>query len=408
MIEYLRNFDSFCLLDNNVSNNTAFDFLVAFKPEAELIDSSNPFLDLEKFINQSSDWLFGYLTYDLKNYIERLSSNNLDFQKFPIIHFFSPSIIINVKNKDVIILYNASYSSDDIDSIFSDISNTEFVHEIIDAVNINARVKKEDYIKNVLAIQKHLQSGDIYEMNYCQEFYVDNLLLDPFTLFSKLNNLSQAPFSSFYRINNHFCICASPERYLKKTNNKIISQPIKGTIKKLDNIVLDKQKQTELLNSSKDLSENFMIVDLVRNDLSKIAKQNTVNVDELAALYTYKDVHHLTSTISCDLDAKYSIVDILKSSFPMGSMTGAPKIKSMELIEKFEDTMRGLYSGSIGYINPAKDFDFNVVIRSVFYNQQSQYLSFMVGGAITIDSDPELEYQECLVKAQSIFNVLGQ
>ena len=407
MIDYLRDFDSFCLLDNNVSHNTSFDFLVAFKKEEELINSSDPFLDLERFINQSSDWLFGYLTYDLKNYIEALSSNNLDFQKFPIIHFFRPEIIINVKNNNVSIFYNSTYSSNDIDAIFNDISNTKVVQKIIKPININARVTKEDYIKNVVAIQKHLQSGDIYEMNYCQEFYVDNLLLDPFTLFTKLNNLSQAPFSSFYRINSHFCICASPERYLKKTSSKIFSQPIKGTIKKLDNILLDKQNQTALLNSSKDLSENFMIVDLVRNDLSKIAQQNTVNVDELAALYTYKEVHHLISKISCDLDEKYSIVDILKSSFPMGSMTGAPKIKSMELIEKFEDTMRGLYSGSIGYIDPKKDFDFNVVIRSVFYNEQSQYLSFMVGGAITIDSDPELEYEECLVKANSIFQALG-
>ena len=194
---------------------------------------------------------------------------------------------------------------------------------------------------------------------------------------------------------------------MKKKGNRIVSQPIKGTIKRSDNLKLDVQNKNLLLNSSKDFSENVMIVDLVRNDLSRIANSKTVVVDELASLYTYQDVHHLISTISCELDPEKNIVDILKALFPMGSMTGAPKIKSMELIEKIETTMRGLYSGSIGYITPQRDFDFNVVIRSVLYNQQSQYLSFMVGGAITIDSDPESEYNECLLKAKSIFKVLS-
>ena len=165
---------------------------------------------------------------------------------------------------------------------------------------------------------------------------------------------------------------------------------------------------SKLMNSSKDFSENVMIVDLVRNDLSRFARKESVDVDELTALYTYKDVHHLVSTISCDLAEEKHLVDALRLSFPMGSMTGAPKIRAMELIEQYEQTFRGLYSGSIGYFKPNKDFDFNVVIRSIFYNQQSHYLSFMVGGAITIDSDPELEYEECLVKAKSIFKVLGQ
>tara|TARA_Y100001968_G_C19404842_1_gene743069 strand:- start:38 stop:1321 length:1284 start_codon:yes stop_codon:yes gene_type:complete len=408
LVEYLRHYDSFCLLDSNSSDSNSLDFLVAFSKEKELIDSSEPFLDLDMFINESSDWMFGYLTYELKNYVEELSSDNLDLHKFPIIHFFTAQIIINVKKQDVSISYTNNYSSRDIDKLFSIICLTNENTSIIPKVSIKSRVEKGDYINNIIEIKKHLKSGDIYEMNYCQEFYSDNCEIDPFLLFSTLNTISNAPFSSFYRINEHFCICASPERYLKKTGSRIISQPIKGTIKKSDNPFLDKENQNILLNSSKDLSENVMIVDLVRNDLSRIAKKGTVKVDELTGLYTYKDVHHLISTISCELDSKSTIVDAVQASFPMGSMTGAPKIKAMELIEKFEDTLRGLYSGSIGYINPEKDFDFNVVIRSVFYNQQSQYLSFMVGGAITIDSDPELEYEECLAKAKSIFKVLTQ
>ncbi len=406
MIEYLRKFESFCLLDNNFVSENSFDFLVGFKKKKELINSLNPFDDLNNFINKSRDWIFGYLTYDLKNDIEKLSSNNLDNQSFPSIHFFNPEIIIKVRKNNVIILHDSIYSANQIDKLFNEICKIKIKNRCIKSVKIKSRVNKEAYIKNIIDIKNHLQSGDIYEMNYCQEFYSENVKLDPFSLFAKLNKISQAPFSSFYKVNNHFCICASPERYLKKEQDKIISQPIKGTIKRLDSVLLDKKNQKKLLTSSKDFSENVMIVDLVRNDLSKIAMPGSVNVDELAALYTYKDVHHLISTISCKLERKKNISDVLKASFPMGSMTGAPKIRAMELIEEFEDTLRGIYSGSIGYITPENDFDFNVVIRSIFYNQQSHYLSFMVGGAITIDSNPELEYEECLAKAKSIFKVL--
>ena len=358
-------------------------------------------------INVSNSWLFGYLTYDLKNSIESLNSNNLDFQLFPGMHFFSPSIIIKVKKNNVFISYNSIYPSEEIDNVFSSITDVVVKKTHISPIEIKARVSKEEYVKNILKIKNHLQSGDIYEMNYCQEFYAENINVDPFELFIKLNNIAKAPFASFYKYENHFCLCASPERYIKKDGRRIFSQPIKGTIKRTDDISLDKQNQYILLNSDKDFSENVMIVDLVRNDLSRIAKKSTVKVDELAKLYTYRDVHHLISTISCQIDKNKTIADVLQASFPMGSMTGAPKIRAMQLIEEFEQTLRGLYSGSIGYITPNKDFDFNVVIRSVFYNQQSQYLSFMVGGAITIDSDPESEYEECLVKAKSIFQALG-
>ena len=345
--------------------------------------------------------------YDLKNHIESLSSNNPDFQSFPLIHFFIPEIIIKVKRNDVVVLYESNYSTFEIDQLFFQISRVSILDKPIVSAEIKSRLTKSEYLKNIDAIKKHLQLGDIYEMNYCQEFYSENTSLDPFILFKELNNISKAPFSSLYRINNHFCLCASPERYLKKKGRKIISQPIKGTIKRLNDIVLDKKNQEKLLNSSKDFSENVMIVDVVRNDFSRIAEKSSVIVDELTGLYTYKDVHHLISTVSCTLDKNKNIVDVIKASFPMGSMTGAPKIKAMKLIEKFENTARGIYSGSIGYITPEKDFDFNVVIRSVFYNQQSHYLSFMVGGAITIDSDPESEYEECLIKAKSIFKVLS-
>ena len=408
LIDFLRGFSCFCFLDSNLqSDNDSFDFLAAFSHKKEFVNKEYPFVDLEKFINYSNDWLFGYFSYDLKNEIENLKSNNLDYQLFPSIHFFTPEIIIKVKRNTASILYDACFNQKEIDVLFNKICSIQVPILGVQSVKIKSRLSKKEYIDNVIAIKKHLQAGDIYEMNYCQEFYVDNLDLDPFLLFSKFNQISKAPFSSFYRVNEHFCLCASPERYLRKTGSRIISQPIKGTIARLEDKCLDKKNKNILLNSSKDFSENVMIVDLVRNDLSRVAKIGTVNVDELSSLYTYRDVHHLISTISCELDEKYNIVDLIQASFPMGSMTGAPKIRSMELIEKYEKTLRGIYSGSIGYISPLKNFDFNVVIRSVFYNQQSQYLSFMVGGAITIDSDPELEYEECLLKAKSIFKLLN-
>ena len=359
----MRSFDSFVFLDNHSIGDSKFDFLAAFNVKKVLIHSFDPFDDLDIFIDSCNDWIFGYLTYDLKNKIETLFSDNVDYQQFPNLHFFVPEIIIKVIKKSVVFLYDSKYLAEDIDRIFNKICELEIVETKISPIKIKARVSKEDYLKNILSIKNHLQKGDIYEMNYCQEFYCENIVLDPFMLFSKLNNISKAPFSSFYRINDHFCLCVSPERFLKKEGDQIISQPIKGTIKRLENILLDEKNKETLLNSSKDLSENVMIVDLVRNDLSRIAKKNSVNVNELAALYSYTDVHHLVSTISCQLADDKRIVDVLKALFPMGSMTGAPKIRSMQLIEKYEDTLRGLYSGSIGYITPKKDFDFNVVIR---------------------------------------------
>ena len=244
-------------------------------------------------------------------------------------------------------------------------------------------------------------------MNYCQEFYVEKVEINPCNLFNNLNKESRAPFSALYRLDDKFCICASPERFLKKTGDKMLSQPIKGTIKRNSNKQIDTKNKIKLKNSSKDFSENVMIVDLVRNDLSKVSKKSSVKVDELAKLYSYTNVHHLISTISCHFDKENSFQDLINATFPMGSMTGAPKIKSMELIEKFEDSKRGLFSGSIGYISPNFDFDFNVVIRSILYNKKNKYLSFTTGGAITIESNPEDEYQECYDKAKLIFKVLG-
>ena len=408
LIYFTRDLDCFCFLDSNsIDTDNTFDFLLAFNKTQELTGFKTPFLDLKHFLDNHHDWLFGYLTYDLKNEIEKLQSNNLNCHFFPKLHFFSPDVLLKVKNNNLTVFANEHYSHIEIDCLLDKINQTKIVPEDVLSIKIQPRVSKSEYIKNINNIKKHLQAGDIYEMNYCQEFYAENVYVDPYKLFVKLNSLSKAPFSSFYRLNQNFCLCASPERFLKKEGSLLTSQPIKGTIKRLANNDLDQLQKKELLNSSKDFSENVMIVDLVRNDFSRFAKKSSVSVDELASVYTYQDVHHLISTISCQIDDGTHIVDVIKAVFPMGSMTGAPKIRAMELIEKYENSFRGLYSGSIGYIKPNQDFDFNVVIRSIFYNQESDYLSFMVGGAITIESDPESEYEECLIKAKSIFKVLN-
>ena len=252
----------------------------------------------------------------------------------------------------------------------------------------------------------HIQRGDIYEANFCQEFYSENCRINPLETFNKLNNISKPPFATFLKIEDKYLMSATPERYIKKDGCKVISQPIKGTEKRSDNKKEDQQLALELSNDEKERSENIMIVDLVRNDLSHTAKRGTVKVEELCKVYTFMQVHQMISTITSEVDEDISPIEILKTTFPMGSMTGAPKISAMKIIEELEETKRGLYSGSVGYFKQNGDFDFNVIIRSILYNATKQYISYSVGSAITVKSNPLKEYEECLVKAKAMRQVL--
>ena len=255
-------------------------------------------------------------------------------------------------------------------------------------------------------MQQHILRGDCYEINFCQEFFAKKTIIDPVATYKKLSAVSPNPFSALYKMNDQWLICASPERFLKKQGTKILSQPIKGTSKRIDNSEKDKLSKDELFNSAKDRSENVMVVDLVRNDLSKLCKEGTVQVDELYGVYSFPQVHQMISTISGELKADISFSTIVKAAFPMGSMTGAPKQRAVTLIEKYEQTKRGIFSGALGYISPEGDFDFNVVIRSIMYNAATAYLSFQTGSGITFYSDPEKEWEECLLKATAIKTVL--
>ena len=253
----------------------------------------------------------------------------------------------------------------------------------------------------------HIKRGDIYEINYCQEFFNDNILISAHNIFYHLNKSTKSPFASFLKNDKINLMGFSPERYLCKNNSKVISQPIKGTSRRSNYPVEDNYLFNNLLKSKKDISENIMIVDLVRNDLSITAKPGSVNVDRLCGVYSFSNVHQMISTVSSELENGTHFTDVIKSSFPMGSMTGAPKKKALTLFDKFEENKRSLYSGSVGYITPDGNFDFNVVIRSLIYNSKRKYLSLSVGGAITSKSIPLKEYEECIIKAQPIFNAFN-
>jgi para-aminobenzoate synthetase component 1 len=320
-----------------------------------------------------------------------------------------PEIVITCKQNQVDIHYFTNqYTEIEIKNIVEKINHIIIgTQKKLDAkIELKPRFSKSDYLRTVTKIKEHIQKGDIYEVNLCQEFFF-KAHANPLDIYLQLKEISPTPFSGFYKLHNKYLICASPERFIKKIGSKIISQPIKGTIKRGATTEEDDTLRNRLYNDPKERSENVMIVDLVRNDLSRTAKKGTVKVEELFGVYSFKQVHQLISTVTSEVDDSTDVIEVIKSMFPMGSMTGAPKIRAMQLIEQYEKTKRGLYSGAVGYITPDRNFDFNVVIRSILYNQQKNYVSFTVGGAITSLSDPEKEYEECMVKAKAITNLFN-
>lgn len=366
--------------------------------------SEESFAKLEKMIGQDKDWLYGYFSYDLKNEIEALESNNPVSIPVKNMGFYVPEIIIHIRPTSIVI-----ESFDNPDTCYSEIISRKITPDSQkqSVGSVTASTSKRQYMDHVRKIKAGIVEGEFYEMNYCIEFTADTDSFDPMRCYQRLNSISPMPFSAFMRIGDVFCICASPERFLKKEGNKIISQPIKGTTRRSFDKKEDEALKDALESSEKERAENLMIVDLVRNDLAKSSQTGTVSVDELFGMYTFKKVHQMISTVTSRYNPNISITDIIKHAFPMGSMTGAPKIRVMREIESLENSSRGLYSGAIGYFSPDGNFDFNVVIRSIIYNSKSGKLSFHVGSAITYDSDPEFEYNECLLKAESMLEVLS-
>jgi para-aminobenzoate synthetase component I len=383
MLNWANRFSIFCLLDNQRYNFTkpVFECLLAIGVKKNIaLQYGNAFAALQQFYEYTKgEWLFGHLGYDLKNETEKLQSKNFDGIGFDDAHFFVPEIVIELKNNAVTI-----YTDDNPKVIFNNIQAAA-VDDIKETghIVVSSRISKNDYVNTVNQLRQHILRGDCYEINYCQEFYATDAIINPVQVYQKLVAASPNPLAAMYKFNNRYCICASPERYLQRKGNTILSQPIKGTSKRdLADPVNDAINKQYLLTSQKEKSENVMVVDLVRNDLSKVCVESSVKVDELFGVYSFPQVHQMISTVSGVVNENINWIDAVKATFPMGSMTGAPKKKVMELIDQYEQTKRGLFSGALGYIKPNGDFDFNVVIRSILYNDDTNYLSFQAGSGL--------------------------
>ncbi|MDV6167344.1 anthranilate synthase component I family protein [Flavobacterium sp. DG1-102-2] len=386
---------------------TSYDAVLAVDAFTSVkTDFHNSFDELKIYQQTTKDWIFGYLSYDLKNDTEDLKSDNFDGLQFPDLFFFQPKKIFLLKGNQLEIQY-LNLCDDEIEDDLKTIAGY-CKQETVKGqpLYIKQRISKESYLKKAKDMLGHIHRGDIYEANFCMEFYTENSGIDPFETYASLNAISEPPFAVFFKNYKQYLLSASPERYIRKEGTKIISQPIKGTARRSDTVDEDKTIQKELSLNEKERSENIMIVDLVRNDLSRTATKGSVNVEELCGAYAFKQVHHLISTVISEIEDSTSPVDVIRTTFPMGSMTGAPKISAMHIIEKLEETKRGLYSGAVGYFTPQGDFDFNVVIRSILYNEANNYVSFSVGSAITSKAIPEQEYEECLLKAKAMRSVL--
>ena len=414
LLAWSQQFNDVVWLDSNkhASNYSSYDAILAVDAFTSIqTDYNDVFNKLKEYQSITNDWIFGYLTYDLKNDVEDLQSNNSDGLQFPDLYFFQPKKLFLFKGNKVEIQY-LNVIEDDLEADLKSIGDNkdgllERSRKVSESpVKIKLRIHKDDYFEKLNTMLAHIHRGDIYEANFCQEFYAENTVINPLDTYEKLNDISNPPFATFLKCHDKYILSASLERYLKKEGNTIISPPIHGPATRSDNEVEDENLKRTLSKDEKERSENIMIVDLVRNDLSQTAIKGSVQIEELCKVYTFKQVHQMMSTVVSRIKDAIHPVDVIKTTFPMGSMTGAPKISAMKIIEALEETKRGIYSGAVGYFSPKGDFDFNVIIRSILYNDTEKYVSYSVGGAITAKSDPLKEYEECVVKSKAMRTVL--
>ena len=418
LVSFLRDYDTFSLLDSNQIRDSKS---IAGKPDYHRYDllagigvkqiinanAGNAISQLQKQWENNPCWLFGYFSYELKSETEPVSSSHTEQFGLPDLFYFEPEIIISLIGNEITI---ESHTAQSPEEIYNFIINSEIITTTsVQPVMLKPAFDREDYINKVKLLIDHIIEGDVYEVNLCQQFFAEDTEIEPFTLFQRLCEVSPQPFSAFMRIErNVFVLSASMERYLYKEGQKVVSQPIKGTVRRGKDPEEDAALANQLLHDEKERAENVMIVDLVRNDLSRSAIPGTVKVEELFGIYPFPQVFHMISTISAELLPEKNGFDAIRRSFPMGSMTGAPKIMAMELIEKYESSRRGVYSGALGYFTPKGNFDLSVVIRTMIYNAARQHLSIHAGSAITYDSIPEKEYDECLLKISGWKKILGE
>lgn len=405
MLNWAQQFGILLFLDSNryTTRYGRYECLLAADPVSVHTGSLET---LQTAWSQQHDWLFGHIAYEYKDVLEpRLHSAQPVRVGFPLLHFFRPRTVLSIDPSGG----NLTISCLDADpaAIYAELSSAELQHVHVPLVSFRSRVTQENYLQSIARLREHIAAGDCYEINFCTEGFAEGIHMDPVAAFGALNALSPAPFAACYRLHDQWMMCSSPERYLAKRGEQIISQPIKGTARRGADAAADEQARTTLRSSIKEQAENVMITDLVRNDLARSCRTGSIQVEELFGVYSFPQVHQLISTVSGMLAEQASLTDALRYSFPMGSMTGAPKVKVMELIEQYESSRRELFSGTVGYISPEGDFDFNVVIRSLFYHAGTGYLSYHTGGAITYDSDPQQEWEEMRLKAwalEKIFN----
>ncbi len=404
---WAQQFDEICFLQSNGFSDeySAIESLMAVDAAHVFnTDQNNTFDQLEYFkAKHPKKWMFGFFSYDLKNEIEHLETSFPNRLKFPKSYFFIPKTLIHflsgqveIDNENPQKIYDAIHAID----LEANVECAQL------NINIQNRFSKSAYKNAFDNLLKHIQRGDIYEVNLCQEFFAENTNINPVSVYQKLNSISPTPFSTFFKVQDKYILSASPERFMAKRGEKLLSQPIKGTAPRGNNKEEDHNIIESLRNNPKEIAENVMIVDLVRNDLTRCAQPGTVSAERKLEVHSFKQVHQLISTITCIKNPKISDIEAIKAVFPPGSMTGAPKISAMQLCDQYENSMRGIYSGSVGYFAPNGDFDFNVIIRTILYNSKNKYLSFHTGGAITIDANAEKEYQECLLKASAILKTL--
>ena len=413
MLNWANQFSILLFLDSNnyKPENSSYECLLATGC-ADVISCPLPttpqppaddFLSqLQQLHDSNQDWVFGHISYDCKNLLEpKLSSSHQAKTGFPLFHFFVPQTVCHINREQTLLTIETFDNPEDI-YLAINAATTSQVQYAIPRLQFTEVIKRDDYLAAISTLRQHIADGDCYEINFCNEGYCEGADVLPLHIFNALNALSPAPFAAYYRLDENYMMCASPERYLQKTGNKILSQPIKGTARRDTDEVMDEQIKETLRNDIKERAENVMIVDLVRNDLARCCEVGSVQVDELFGIYSFPQVHQMISSVSGILKEGVPFTDAIRFSFPMGSMTGAPKFKVMQLIDKYEQSGRRLFSGTIGYISPAGDFDFNVIIRSIFYSATSKYLSYQTGGAITFDSDAEKEWDEMRLKAWAL------
>ena len=380
------------------------------------------FSDLSDVPSCPESPVMGYLGYDYKNQIEpSLVSELTQLVEFDALKFVSPERWVAIEKNGIIsgdesLLLHRSNQNSGLDVSGGDHDGNDRHESSLSKLAAKnspqwqSQTPKETYLENVERIKQHIVDGDFYEMNYCIAFTAIEEI-DPYDAFMVLSRKAPAPFSVFLKDGDRYLLCASPERFFGKRGDLIFSQPIKGTRPRVfDSMSLELDEvrdcavARELEISEKDRAENIMIVDLVRNDLSKVCEVGSVQVPECCAVYSFSHVHQLISTVEGRLKPEVGLKELMHATFPMGSMTGAPKISVMQHTNHLEGFARGIYSGTVGYVWK-QNMDFNVVIRALQYDSQAKTLAYAVGGAITYDSVAEQEYQECLDKASAVLSI---